>query len=116
MTGDELGGQTVTVYERERLGNREYRDSGVVHVWPGCSVQPDRNGERTVDGRVTDQRRWKLYGVPGLRANALAQCTVEPGPTDEHGRPLRLSFDGAAESHWDLDGTEDHVTAALVVS
>lgn len=112
-----LGGQTVTVYERERLGHREYRDTGRTEVWSGCLFRwISEAGEAVTDGRVRDQQRGRITAPPGSRAAGTAQCTVEPGPVDEHGAPARLSFDGAARAHWDLDGAEDHVTAVVTLS
>lgn len=108
-----LGGQVATVIEQLRAQHNSHRD-GARRPHEGCSLQPRGAGrEAPSDGREQTTAQWDLYAPAGFRASATDQLIVEPGPTGPDGAPARLSFDGAPQPWWDLDGTEDHVHAVV---
>lgn len=112
-----LGGRTVTVIEQVR-GQHNTTVDGTTRVYPGCSLQGAQGSETAADGRRWQETaQWRLFAPPGFRAGGSDVCTVVPGPTDDAGVPLRLSFVGRAQPWLDETGVEDpaedHVEATL---
>lgn len=106
----------MTFTEQVR-GQHGTRYDGQTVTVEGCAWVPDGPGTETQGERATTEARSTGY-VPRTMPDWLpsAVCTVEPGPVDADGAPLRLAVTGPGQPFWRRRGTFSHTQVSLRAS
>lgn len=110
--GSRLGRQTATFIEQVR-GQHNTRQDGQQIVVDRCVWIPEGTPTETQGERATTEARSTLYVPRTLPDVSSWLCTVQPGPVDADGEPLRMAVVGPAQPYWRRKRTFSHSQVAL---